>query len=270
MDSRALGMSGLVVPVVGVGTWRTFDVRGAHAERRVKAVVDRALAAGAAFFDSSPMYGEAERVLGASLATRRGRALIATKVWARTADQAREQIQKSLTLFQGHVDLYQVHNLVNWRSHLTMLERLRLEGHVTAIGATHFSPSAFGELVRVMNSGRIVAIQVPYNPLERDVERVVLPMAADLGLGVIVMRPFGEGTLLRRSPSPLELAPLSSFGVRTWPQALLKWVLSDPRCHSAIPATSSSTHMVENAHAGAPPWLGQRERAYIAKLARRT
>jgi aryl-alcohol dehydrogenase-like predicted oxidoreductase len=267
MEKRTLGMSGLVVPVVGVGTWQTFDVQGARAEKRVDAVVDRALAAGATFFDSSPMYGHAERVLGAALATRRTRALIATKIWAQSADEGREQAETALELFQGHVDLYQVHNLVNWRAHLTMMERLQRKGRVTALGATHYSPSAFGELSQVMKSGRIVAIQVPYNPLEREIERVILPMAADLGLGVVVMRPFGEGGLLRRAPTALDLAPLRPFGVTTWPQALLKWILSDQRCHIAIPATSNSRHMEENAQAGAPPWLGARERAYVASLA---
>jgi aryl-alcohol dehydrogenase-like predicted oxidoreductase len=269
METRTLGRSGLVVPVVGVGTWQTFDVRGARAEKRVNAVVDRALACGATFFDSSPMYGNAERVLGAALAARRTQALIATKIWTQAADEGREQAETALELFQGRVDLYQVHNLVNWRAHLTMLERLQRLGHVTALGATHYSPSAFGELGQVMKSGRIDAIQVPYNPLERGIEQVILPMAAALGLGVVVMRPFGEGDLLRRIPSEWQLAPLRPFGITTWPQALLKWILSDPRCHVTIPATSSSRHMNENAQAGSPPWLGPRERAYVATLAGR-
>lgn len=118
-----------------------------------------------------------------------------------------------------------------------------------------------------MQTKRISAIQIPYNPQERDVERVLLPLAADLGLGVVVMRPFGEGSLLRQPPSEGELRPLAAFGVHTWPQALLKWVLSDPRCHVAIPATSKPERMRENAAAGDPPWFGPEERAYVARLA---
>ena len=118
-----------------------------------------------------------------------------------------------------------------------------------------------------MESGRIDAIQVPYNPIQRQVERDILPLAAELGLGVLVMRPFGEGDLLRRHRVPPALAPLADFGVTTWPQALLKWVLSDQRCHVAIPATSSPDHLDENPAAASPPWFGEKERNLVARLA---
>lgn len=267
MEQRTFGASGLTVPVVGMGTWRTFDVRGAAAEANARAVVDAALAAGATLFDSSPMYGEAERVLGAALASRRDEALVATKVWARSAAEGEAQIRRAMGFFGGRVELYQIHNLVNWQEHLPRLERLRDAGQVRVIGATHYSPTAFGELRRVMESGRIAAIQIPYNPHEREVERTILPLAAELGLGVVVMRPFGEGDLMRRPPSPEALAPLRPFGITTWAQALLKWVLSDPRCHVVIPATRHPEHMAENAAAGAPPWLGPEERRLVERLA---
>jgi aryl-alcohol dehydrogenase-like predicted oxidoreductase len=267
VEIRELGNSGLRVPVVGMGTWRTFDVRGASAEAGARAVVGVALEAGANFFDSSPMYGEAERVLGVALAGRRGKALIATKVWTRGAREGREQISRALDYYGGRVDLYQVHNLIDWRGHLTSLESLRDRGEVTALGATHYSPSAFEELKEVILTGRVQTIQIPYNPVERHAEREVLPLAADLGLGVVVMRPFAEGDLVRRQPSARELEPLAPFGVRTWAQALLKWVLSDPRCHVTIPATSRPERMAENAVAGAPPWFGSEERTLVARLA---
>jgi aryl-alcohol dehydrogenase-like predicted oxidoreductase len=138
---------------------------------------------------------------------------------------------------------------------------------VRVIGATHYSAGAFGELAQVMRSGRIGAIQIPYNPHQREVEREILPLAAELGIGVVVMRPFGEGALLRRAPSESELAPLREFGVHTWAQALLKWVLSDPRCHVAIPATSRPERVAENVAAGSPPWFGPDERALVERLA---
>lgn len=266
MERRALGVSGLEVPAVGMGTWRTFDVRGAGAEANARAVVDQALASGANFFDSSPMYGEAERVLGRALEARRGAALVATKVWARSPARGREQAGRALGFFGGRVELYQIHNLVSWREHLPVLEGLKEAGKISAVGATHYSPSAFGELAEVMKTGRVTSVQVPYNPAEREVEGTILPLAADLGLGVVVMRPFGEGGLLRRPPPESELRPLEPFGVKTWAQALLKWVLSDPRCHVAIPATSKPGRMMENAAAGDPPWFGPEERAYVARL----
>jgi aryl-alcohol dehydrogenase-like predicted oxidoreductase len=160
-----------------------------------------------------------------------------------------------------------VHNLVNTPAHLDLLERLRGEGRVGLIGATHYRAAAFAELAQVMRSGRIDAIQVPYNPHEREVEAEILPLAAELGLGVVLMRPLGGGGLARRAPSEAELAPLAQFGVRTWAQALLKWALSDERCTVAIPATSRVERTVENAAAGEPPWLGQDERALVACLA---
>lgn len=269
MQTRTLGHSGLTVSVIGTGTWRTFDVRGARKEEQARKVVDCALSEGANFFDSSPMYGEAERVLGAALGGKRDRALIATKVWTRSASEGREQAKRSVSFFGGRIDLYQVHNLVNWREHLDMLEGLKAEGQVAAIGATHYSSSAFDELAQVMKTGRITAIQIPYNPLERDVEQKILPLAADLGLGVVLMRPFGEGALVRRLLTPSELAAFAPFGVRTWPQVLLKWGLSDPRCHVAIPATFSTEHMRDNAAAGNPPWFGPDERNRVVSLAQR-
>jgi aryl-alcohol dehydrogenase-like predicted oxidoreductase len=269
VELRTLGSTGLRVPVVGMGTWQTFDVRGAEAEQNAREVVDTALRGGTTFFDSSPMYGEAERVLGKTLDDRRSAALIATKVWARTAAEGRAQVERAVGYFGGRVELYQIHNLVSWRPHLEMLERLREEGRIAAIGATHYRAATFDELRQVMETGRISAIQIPYNPLEREVEQTILPLAADLDLGVVVMRPFGEGTLLRRAPSEDDLEPLRPFGVRTWPQALLKWILSDARCHVAIPATSSPQHMAENAAAGTAPWFGPEERGLVEKLARR-
>lgn len=269
LEQRSLGRTGLSVPVVGLGTWRTFDVRDPIGEAEAHATVDAALAAGVRLIDSSPMYGAAEAVLGRILAGRREAAIVATKVWTDDDDEAQRQVAFALDAFGGRVDLYQVHNLVRWERRLLELERLRADGLVAAIGATHYRPSAFGELARVMRSGRIDAIQVPYNPWEREAEREILPLAAELGLGVIVMRPFGEGGLLRRWPPPAALESLLPFGVETWPQALLKWILSDVRVTAAIPATRSAEHAATNAAAGAAPWLGAEERALVSELAAR-
>jgi predicted aldo/keto reductase-like oxidoreductase len=140
---------------------------------------------------------------------------------------------------QRIIDLMQIHNLVSWPAHLPMLEAARDRGQVGLIGATHYSAAAFGELAGLMASGRIDAVQVPCNPAQREAERAILPLAGELGLGVLLMRPLGEGQLLRRPPGPAELEPLRPFGVTTWAQVLIKWGLSDPRVHVSLAATAS-------------------------------
>ena len=266
MEQRAFGATGLRVPVIGMGTWKTFDVRGKEVDAR-RHVMDAAFDLGATFFDSSPMYGDAERVLGRTLDGRRDLAIIATKVWASDDDEAEQQITAALGYFDRRIDVYQVHNLLAWRKRLDQLQRLKDAGAVRVIGITHYSSSAYDDVLVAMRDPRVQAVQIPYNPGQRAVESKILPAAVDLGLGVIVMRPFGEGSLLTRRVSAAALKPLAPFGIRSWPQALLKWILSEPRCHVAIPATSSPQHLRSNASAGAPPWLGPDEREYIAKLA---
>lgn len=270
MEQRALGRSGLDVPVIGMGTWRTFDVRGQRevADRRL--VVDNALTAGATLFDTSPMYGEAERVLARALNGRREKAIVADKVWTSSAREGREQVRRALEWYEGSVEIYQIHNLVDWRQHLPLLEELRERGQVRVVGATHYQHSALGELMAVMRTGRIQMVQIPYSAADRVVERDVLPLAQDLGLGVLVMQPLGTGRLVRREPRPGELERLECFGVHTWAQALLKWIASDPRVHCVLPATSRPERARENAAAGDPPWFDADAREYVAGLARLT
>lgn len=248
-----------------MGTWNTFDVPASELPSR-RRVAAAALEQGANLFDSSPMYGRAEHVLSEALGERRNEAIIATKVWTASASEGREQIANALDWYGGRVEFYQVHNLLNWRDHLPVLERLKEEGKVAAVGATHYRSSAFDDLAALMKTGRLHGIQIPYNPKQREVEKTILPLAADLNLGVMVMRPFGEGSLLQRIPGEDKLDPLRAFGITDWTQALLKWILSDTRCHVAIPATSSPAHMSSNAAAGAPPWFGADERRYIERV----
>ncbi|MGN6245211.1 MAG: aldo/keto reductase [Motilibacteraceae bacterium] len=265
MERRRLGAGGPELPVVGLGTWQVLDVRGEPAEGERRAVVHAALDAGCEVVDSSPMYGEAERVLAGALADRREKAFVATKVWTPDDAAAEQQVRRALDWY-GTVDLYQVHNLVEWRARLDLLERERDAGRVRHLGATHYSSGAFGELEQVMRSGRIEAVQVPYNPVQRKVEQRILPLAEELGLGVLVMRPLGEGALVRADPGPDALAPLAAAGVRTWPQALLAWALSDPRVTVVIPATSRPERAVANAAAGRVRRLDTEERALVERL----
>jgi len=267
MERRELGATGIDVPVVGMGTWRTFDVRGAAALANCRAVLDVAYDTDATLFDTSPMYGESERVLSVAMGQRRGRALVADKLWTPDDEEAKRQAQRALGWYGGRVDIYQVHNLLGLDARLKLLERMRDEGAVRVIGATHYQHSAYPELLALMKSRRVQQIQIPYNATDRLAERELLPAAKDLGIGVLVMRPLGAGTLVAKPPSDDALTPLAEFGVRTWAQALLKFVLSDERVTCAIPATSKPERMRENALAGSPPWFGVREREYVASIA---
>jgi len=265
IERRSLGRQGPAVPVVGLGTWARLE---AAARSGVTGeLITTALDEKVRVFDSSPMYGHAEQLLAEALGTRRAEAFVATKIWTSSPTEGRQQLQRAVDWFGGHIDLLQIHNLVAWRDHLPMLEKARDAGTVGLIGTTHWSPGAFTELAAVMRTGRIDAVQIPYNPLETEVEPEILPLADELGVGVLVMRPFGEGGLLRADPGPGALAPLAPFGVRTWPQALLKWILSDRRCHVALPATSHPERVAENAAAGKPPWFGPDERLLVSRLA---
>jgi diketogulonate reductase-like aldo/keto reductase len=256
VEERRLG------PVVGLGTWNTFDRDAALARE----VVGAAVGAGCRVVDTSPMYGGAEASLAAALEDRRHDVDVATKIWAGSVDEAQAQLAAHLEWY-GRVEIEQIHNLVAWESHLPWLAEEREEGRVGRLGVTHYAPSAFGELARALRTRRFETVQLPYNPLERECERELLPLAAELGVAVIVMRPLGEGSLLRRTPEASALEPLRELGVETWPQALLKWALSDERVDLVIPATRQPDHARENAAAGSPPWFGPDERRLVERLA---
>ena len=257
MEERRLG------PVVGLGTWKTFDADLATAQ----AVVDASFESGVRLVDTSPMYGAAERTLAAALRPRRGESIVATKIWTPDPDEARRQYADQLDWFAGRVDLEQVHNLVAWEEHLSWLEAERDEGRIGRVGVTHYASSAFPELARALRTRRFDAVQLPYNPRDRDCEHELLPLAAEFGVAVLVMMPFGSGRLVAHPPHPDALESLRPFGVETWAQALLKWVLSDERVDAVIPATKRPERVRENAAAGRPPWFGPDERRYIEDLA---
>jgi diketogulonate reductase-like aldo/keto reductase len=239
-----------------MGTWQTFDTA---AERMP--IVDEALTAGITLFDSSPMYGRAEETLAKGLKGRRDRAMIATKIWTSSPSEGREQANHALRLF-GRVEIYQVHNLVNWLAQLRLLEQLKGEGKVDAIGATHYDPSGFDDLCDLMSTGRLDMVQVPYNPRRREAERRVLPLAAELGLGVLTHSPLRFG-VLDRPPTP---DAVKAFGVQTWAQAVLKWIASDPRVSCVLTATKTPGRPTENAQAGDPPWFDPDQRERLVAL----
>ena len=258
MEERRLG------PVIGLGTWNTFG----GDESLAREVVSAALRAGCRVVDTSPMYGAAERSLAAALDGSRQQAFVATKIWARSVAEGKAQLDAQLRWY-GRVDLEPVHSLVAWGEHARWLEPERGAGPVARLGVTHSAVGPFDELAAALRTRRFDAVQLPLNPRERDAERLVLPVAAELGVAVVVMRPLGAGSLVRSPPTEAELSPLRAFGVETWAQALLKWALSDERVDVAIPATRRAERARENARAGSPPWFGPDERRYVERLATR-
>jgi diketogulonate reductase-like aldo/keto reductase len=262
MEVRTFGQTGLDLPVVGLGTWQVFDIPDSD-QHKANDVVTTALQSGTTLVDSSPMYGRAEEVLGEAISATRDRFRVATKIWTRSASDGQRQFEAQMRYYGGKVDIEQVHNLVSYEEHFDWMEKERDAGRIGVIGATHYSAGAFDDLARVMRSGRIGAIQIPYNPHQREVEAEILPLAEELGMGVIVMRPLAEGALMPGPPAS-DLAPL---GVDSWAQALIKWALSDRRVHVVIPATSSSRHAADNAAAGHPPFFDEEQRALVQRLA---
>jgi diketogulonate reductase-like aldo/keto reductase len=255
MQERRLG------PVVGLGTWSTFG-----ADREVaREVVTAALAAGTRVFDSSPMYGGAEASLGAALEGRRERAVVATKIWAGSAEEGRRQYADQQRFF-GRVEIEQIHNLAAWQEQLEWLERERAEKRTDKLGVTHYAASAFDELARALRTRRFDTVQLPFNPLERECERELLPLAAELGVAVIAMRPLGgagSGLAGKRVPEDA----LRELGVETWAQALLVWALSDERVDLVIPATKRPERARENAAAGSHAPFDDSQRRLVERLA---
>jgi diketogulonate reductase-like aldo/keto reductase len=228
-------------------------------------VVHAALEAGTRVFDTSPMYGAAEESLADALRDRRDGTVVAEKIWAGTLAEGEAQLDAQLRWF-GRVELEQIHNLVAWEEQLALLEEARDAGQIDRLGVTHYSPSAFGELARALETGHFDTVQLPLNPLERECERELLPLAAELGIPVIVMRPLGgsgSGLVARQVPQDA----LRELGVETWAQALLKWALSDERVDVVIPATKRPERARENAAAGTLPFFDDSQRRLVERLA---
>ena len=254
MQTRPIPSTGAPLPVVGCGTWRTFDVGSGAAERAPLADVLRVLfEAGGSVIDSSPMYGAAEGVVGDLLTASqaRAKAFIATKVWTRGRAQGIAQMQESMKrLRTDRIDLMQIHNLLDWRTHLATLRAWKREGRITYLGVTHYTSTAYAELEAVLRAEKLDFVQLNYAMNDRAAEQRLLPLAAARGIAVLVNQPFGGGDLirsLRGRPLP-DWAP--EIGCESWAQILLKFVLGHPAVTCVIPGTSRPQHMLDNARAG--------------------
>ena len=247
---RPVPASGETIPVVGLGTWRVFDVGGSPSERGpLKDVLKSLVELGGRVVDSSPMYGAAESVVGdlASELAITDKLFLATKVWTSGRDAGVAQMEQSVKRLRAQrLDLIQIHNLLDWRTHLRTLREWKAAGRIRYLGVTHYTASAYDELERVLRAEALDFVQVNYSLGEREAERRILPLARDRGVAVLANRPFAEGDLFQRVRS-VPVPPWAvEFDCDSWAQFFLKWILAHPSVTCAIPGTSWPQHLVDN------------------------
>ena len=271
---RTIPGSNETLPLVGLGTSRVFDVGLGTDELQGPREVLSALAdVKNAMVDTSPMYGDAERVVGDVMAELgvRDRVFLATKVWTHGRKAGVDQMNRSFQLLRtNRIDLMQIHNLVDWQTHIRTLREWKEQGRIRYIGATHYHDGAHDELARIMRSEALDFIQINYSPAEPEAENQVLPLALERGMAVIVNRPFARGSLFRAVRGRKLPDWAGELDIHSWAQFFLKWIISHPSVSVAIPATSKKRHMVDNLGAaqGRLPDEAQRQRmfAYLSDI----
>lgn len=266
--ARGIPSTGETVPVVGLGTWRTFDVGPMPGQREpLREVLQRFVGLGGRLVDSSPMYGAAETVVGELAADLKvlSSLFVATKVWTRGRQDGIQQMERSLQRLRvTPLDLMQVHNLVDWRTHLRTLREWKDAGRIRYLGVTHYTATAHAELERVIRDEPLDFVQLNYSLAEPQAERRLLPLARDRGVAVLVNRPYAEGAMFRRvrgRPLPQWAAEV---GAATWGQFFLRWILAHPVVTCVIPATSKPQHLADNMAAGVGPLPDPAARARMA------
>lgn len=251
---RTIPRSGEAIPAVGLGSYRTFDIgTSEQARKNMRAVLKAFIDLGGRVIDSSPMYGSAEQVIGdlyAQLGITKA-PFYATKVWAHGRREGIRQMEASARKLRSPaIDLLQIHNLVDWRTHIKTLYQWRDENRVRYVGITHYLTSAFDALAHVMKTEHIDFVQLPYSVVTREAERRLLPLAADLGIAVLVNEPFEQGQLFRSVRGRELPAWAADFDCHSWAQFFLKFILSHPSVTCPIPATSKLAHLRDNMQAG--------------------
>jgi diketogulonate reductase-like aldo/keto reductase len=254
MIQRPIPRTGESLPVIGLGTWQTFDVGPTAAAREpLRQVLGDFTKLGGSVVDSSPMYGRSEAVVGdlTSELNAQKKLFLATKVWTSGKEAGIRQMEESLKkLRASRIDLMQVHNLVDYRTHLATLRGWKEQGRVRYIGVTHYTESAYDDLAKVIGSEELDFVQLNYSVAERTAERRLMPLAAERGLAVLVNRPFAAGGLFRRVSSHPLPAWTAEIDCASWAQLFLKFVISHPAVICAIPATSKVQHLRDNMRAG--------------------
>lgn len=247
--TRAIPSSGEQIPLVGLGSWITFNVgRDPQARAECREVMRAFFAGGGRLIDSSPMYGSAQDVIGEAVAQLRPAQLFsADKVWIGSGAQGPGQAEASRRLWRvPRFDLLQVHNLLAWEAHLPMLLRMKKEGKLRYVGITTSEGRRHGEIEKIMASQPIDFVQVSYNPLDREVEQRILPLARERRIGVIVNRPFRQGELTAALAGKRLPGWAAELRCGSWAQAILKFIVAHPAVTCAIPATSQIAHVREN------------------------
>jgi len=274
MATRPIPSSGEQLPLIGIGTWQTFDAGGdAAARATLKEVLRLFFAGGGRVVDSSPMYGSSEAVVGDACADLGicEPLFMATKVWTQGRGEGVRQMQRSIERMRaGRMDLMQVHNLLDVQAHTKTLREWQAQQRVRYVGITHYTSSAYAEVERWLKTRQYDFVQINYSLAESESAQRLLPLASELGVAVIANRPFAEGAMFRRvrgKPLPPWAAEL---GIASWAQYFLKWIVGHPAVTCTIPGTGKPEHMADNLAAGmgAPPDEAQRRRMaqYYASL----
>lgn len=251
MNTRPIPKTKEAIPVIGLGTWQAFDV-DASGRAPLAEVVKQFFAAGGRVIDSSPMYGRSEGVVGDVLADLHaiGTPFVATKVWIRGKREGIAQMEQSRKRMRQRIDLMQIHNLLDWQTHLPTLREMKQAGTIRYIGVTHYSHGELPQIERIMRSEALDFIQIPYNVADRAVEARILPAAADTGTAVLVMRPFEEGALFRQVKGKALPGWAADIDCTSWAQIFLKFIIGHPAVTCPIPATSDPKHLADNIKAG--------------------
>jgi diketogulonate reductase-like aldo/keto reductase len=254
MHTRPIPASGEALPVIGLGTWQTFDVGGnAAAQAPLKEVLQALFEAGGRVVDSSPMYGSSESVVG-ELCVQLGICdplFLATKVWTQGREDGMRQMRRSIERMRaGRMDLLQVHNLVDVEAHTQTLLEWKAQQRVRYIGITHYASSGHAAVEHWLKTKQYDFVQINYSLDETESERRLLPLARELGVAVMVNRPFASGGMFRRTRGKSLPPWAAELGIETWAQYFLKWIVAHPAVTCAIPATSKPAHMRDNLHAG--------------------
>jgi diketogulonate reductase-like aldo/keto reductase len=269
MHRHAIPASGEQIPVIGMGTWQSFDVGASAADRaQLEQVLAAFAEAGGTVIDSSPMYGSSEEVVGDLVTKTKAPAkpFIATKVWTSGKQEGVRQMQDSMRKLRVKVcDLMQVHNLLDVDTHLDTLAEWKKAGRVRYVGVTHYTASGADAVTKVITRRPVDFVQINYSVAEPEAEKRLLPLCRDRGVAVIANRPFAGGEVFRRLRNVPVPAWAAEIECESWAQMMLKWIVSHPAITCAIPASNRVEHTRDNAHAGFGAMPDEKMRRRIAE-----